>query len=139
MNNKAKAVFLSFFLIGITFTVSSIAFSMNRTSYLATEKPLRSSQRDYWPTEAWLTSAPEVQGMSSAKLNEMIDLIETDYQGMHSVIIIKNGYIVFEEYFGGYTIMVTNSGENSLILEWIRSIIWPRLPRVLRLLWWGLP
>jgi CubicO group peptidase (beta-lactamase class C family) len=54
--------------------------------------------RDYWPTDSWRNSTPEEQGMDSALLNEMMDRI--DENGVHtdSIVIVKNGYLVFEEY-----------------------------------------
>jgi CubicO group peptidase (beta-lactamase class C family) len=57
-----------------------------------------SADPDYWPTESWLTSTPEEQGMSSAKLQEMMDYIESDYYIIHSIVVVRNGYIVWEEY-----------------------------------------
>ena len=57
-----------------------------------------SADPDYWPTEGWLTSTPEEQGMSSAKLQEMMDYIESDYYIIHSLLVVRNGYIVWEEY-----------------------------------------
>ncbi|TET12454.1 MAG: class C beta-lactamase-related serine hydrolase [Candidatus Thorarchaeota archaeon] len=55
-------------------------------------------ERDYWPTDRWKNSTPEEQGMDSALLNEMMDRI--DENGVHtdSIVIVKNGYLVFEEY-----------------------------------------
>jgi CubicO group peptidase (beta-lactamase class C family) len=57
-----------------------------------------SADPDYWPTEGWLTSTPEEQGMSSSKLQEMMDYIESDYYIIHSIVVVRNGYIVWEEY-----------------------------------------
>jgi len=53
---------------------------------------------EYWPTDGWLTSTPEEQGMSSAKLQEMMDYIQSDYYIIHSILVVRNGYIVWEEY-----------------------------------------
>ena len=57
-----------------------------------------SGDPEYWPTDGWLTSTPEEQGMSSAKLQEMMDYIESDYYIIHSIVVVRNGYIVWEEY-----------------------------------------
>ncbi|MFW9953982.1 MAG: serine hydrolase domain-containing protein [Candidatus Thorarchaeota archaeon] len=56
------------------------------------------SERDYWPTNGWRNSTPEEQGMDSARLQEMIDYIEDNRVAIHSVVVIKNGYKVLEEY-----------------------------------------
>lgn len=57
-----------------------------------------SSVRDYWPTGGWMNSTPEEQGMSSTRLQEMIDYIAEEDLDVHSVIVIRHGYIVLEEY-----------------------------------------
>jgi len=51
-----------------------------------------------WPTNGWLTSTPEEQGMNSTKLAQMIEFIEEQHLDIDSVIVIRNGYIVLEEY-----------------------------------------
>jgi len=57
------------------------------------------SVRDYWPTEKWQISSPEEQGMDSSILDNLSDYIENDDFNYDSVVIVKNGYIVFEKYF----------------------------------------
>lgn len=57
---------------------------------------------DYWPTEGWRTCKPEEVGMNSEKLkelNEEILLLLKLHIDIHSVLIIKNGYIVAEQYY----------------------------------------
>lgn len=56
----------------------------------------------YWPTEDWRTSSPEAQGMDSQRLAEMLAAIEQRYLNLHSLLIIRNGYLVSETYFGPY-------------------------------------
>ena len=56
--------------------------------------------RDYWPTEDWQISTPENEGMNSTKLDEMLNYLENESAlTPKSVIIVRNGYIVLEEYF----------------------------------------
>ncbi|MHA1964425.1 MAG: serine hydrolase domain-containing protein [Candidatus Thorarchaeota archaeon] len=57
-----------------------------------------SAIRDYWPTESWMNSTPEEQGMDSVRLQEMIDHIADEELDIHSVVVIRNGYVVLEEY-----------------------------------------
>lgn len=59
-------------------------------------------ERDYWPTNGWLNTTPEEQGMDSSLLNEMIDYIEEEDIAINSVVVVKNGYIVLEKYFRSY-------------------------------------
>ena len=55
-----------------------------------------------WPTEDWRTSPPEAQGMDSQKLAQMQAAIQEQHLNFHSLLIIRNGYLVNETYFGSY-------------------------------------
>ncbi len=59
---------------------------------------INNSITDYWPTTEWRISTPETQGMNSTKLNQMIGFIEEQSYVIDSVVVIRNGYIVLEEY-----------------------------------------
>lgn len=65
-------------------------------------KPEQVSTRDYWPTEDWRTSAPEDQGFSSTKLMEGLQDLEEADVGIHSLLLIRNGYVVLDAYFDPY-------------------------------------
>ncbi len=56
---------------------------------------------DYWPTDGWRSTSPEAQGMSSVQLQTMEAYIRQLSWGhlVRSVLIIRNGYIVWETYF----------------------------------------
>ena len=58
---------------------------------------------DYWPTEEWRSSTPEAEGLDGARLQELVDLIAADeqYPDLHSLLVIRHGYLVVEEYFAG--------------------------------------
>jgi len=63
------------------------------------------SDSSYWPTQEWKTSAPEEQGMDSGLLAEMFDemnKVVSTYR-IHSLLIIRNGYIVVEAYYPGHS------------------------------------
>jgi CubicO group peptidase (beta-lactamase class C family) len=53
---------------------------------------------DYWPDQTWRTSTPEAQGMDSENLAKMLDFIQSNSLNIHSVIIIRHGYVVLETY-----------------------------------------
>ena len=57
-----------------------------------------SEQTEYWPTEEWQTSPPEEQGMDSETLNQITAYIADNNLAIDSVIVVRHGYIVFEEY-----------------------------------------
>jgi CubicO group peptidase (beta-lactamase class C family) len=56
----------------------------------------------YWPTETWQTSTPEEQGMDSGKLQAMLAEVQASQINLHSLLVIRNGFIVSETYFGAY-------------------------------------
>jgi CubicO group peptidase (beta-lactamase class C family) len=54
----------------------------------------------YWPTGGWRTSSPEEQGMDAQKLAQMLDAIQEQGLDLHSLLVIRHGYLVSETYFG---------------------------------------
>lgn len=59
---------------------------------------VRATLPDYWSTNGWQTSKPESQGMSSTKLRGLHKYIQDQNLPLDSVIIVRNGYIVYEDY-----------------------------------------
>lgn len=59
---------------------------------------------DYWPISGWKTSSPIDQGISSDKLLEMEQYIGEHNLGNYidSLLIIRNGYLVYESYPSGH-------------------------------------
>lgn len=57
---------------------------------------------DYWPTTAWKTSTPEAQGIDSELINKMFENIKDSNLGIHSLLIIRNGYLVTEGHYYPY-------------------------------------
>jgi CubicO group peptidase (beta-lactamase class C family) len=60
----------------------------------------KSPQRDYWPTEKWRVSTPEAEGMDSQELLKIIPFIINNLPDIQSLLVVRNGYLVFENYFG---------------------------------------
>lgn len=56
----------------------------------------------YWPTEGWRTALPQTQGIDPDKLQQMFAAIEDRNLALHSVVIVRNGYIVAEMYYPPY-------------------------------------
>ncbi|MGB6680578.1 MAG: hypothetical protein WBF08_04545 [Candidatus Bathyarchaeia archaeon] len=54
---------------------------------------------EYWPTEGWKVSTPEQQGMDSEQLVKMLTTIQEQDYNIHSVHVIRNGYMVADVYF----------------------------------------
>ncbi|MHA2181778.1 MAG: serine hydrolase, partial [Promethearchaeota archaeon] len=59
-----------------------------------------SAQDMYWPSNSseWTEVAPEEQGLDSDKITEMFEFIEDNSLDIRSVIIVRNGYLLTEEY-----------------------------------------
>ncbi|PNX51897.1 MAG: hypothetical protein BV458_10920 [Thermoplasmata archaeon M9B2D] len=51
-----------------------------------------------WPTSEWSKTTPEEQGMNSAYLDSMIEFYATNEIQIDSLLVIRNGWVVFEEY-----------------------------------------
>jgi CubicO group peptidase (beta-lactamase class C family) len=57
----------------------------------------------YWPTNGWRTTTPEEQGMDSEKLADMLEHIQAENLNLHSLLIVRHGYLVGEIYAQPYT------------------------------------
>lgn len=57
----------------------------------------------YWPTDGWQAASPESQGMDSDALADVLAGISAEGTAIHSVLVIRNGYLVTESYFHPYT------------------------------------
>ena len=64
--------------------------------------PVHVPAPEYWPTAEWRTSTPESQGIDSRKLVDMLDGIREHGIPIHSVQVIRNGYVVLDAYFYPY-------------------------------------
>ena len=56
-------------------------------------------QGSYWPTHGWRSSSPEAQGMDSEKLAQALDYVRLHEIPIHSLLIVRNGYVVLDAYF----------------------------------------
>lgn len=81
-----------------------------------------STPRTYWPTKGWKVKDPAEAGMDSEKLKLMEDYAftrsgpESERAGIRTdgVVIIKNGYLVYEKYAGSF-------GPDDLHITWSDS------------------
>src|SRR5882724_2351418 len=56
----------------------------------------------YYPTAGWRESTPEEQGLDSQVLAGMVDNISQKHMNVHSVTVIRHGYVVLDTYFYPY-------------------------------------
>lgn len=52
-----------------------------------------------WPTEDWQYSPPEDQGLDSFILEQLSQNIRANVPAARSILVVRNGYIVYEDYF----------------------------------------
>jgi CubicO group peptidase (beta-lactamase class C family) len=64
--------------------------------------PRQSPDPEYWPSQAWQSATPEAQGMDSAVLARMFENVRNDDIRLHSLLIVRNGYLVVEAYWPPY-------------------------------------
>ncbi len=85
----AQCVGLSSFIILLVFSHSTITF-----------QGVSSPQYDYWPTNGWQTSSLEKQGMNTSYIDDLKEYIDERDLNIYSILIVRNGYLIEEEYFG---------------------------------------
>ena len=60
----------------------------------------------YWPAEKWRTAKPESQGLDSQALALAVDQVLQKRLGVHSILVIRHGYLVMDAYFYPYNASV---------------------------------
>ena len=55
-----------------------------------------------WPTLGWRTSIPEEQGLDSNMLAEAVEFVLRENVRAHSLLVIRNGFVVADVYFYPY-------------------------------------
>ena len=106
-NNKEKLLICMILLVLIaSFSIVSLLMQRINTNVddFSFSVPNLSAQDTYWPSNAskWSEVAPETQGLDSDKISEMFDFIETASINIHSIIIVRNGYLLTYEYLNNY-------------------------------------
>src|SRR5581483_6282586 len=56
----------------------------------------------YFPRRDWRQSTPEAQGLDSTVLGHMVENISQENLNVHSVTVLRHGYIVMDAYFYPY-------------------------------------
>jgi CubicO group peptidase (beta-lactamase class C family) len=92
----------------ISYPISSLSMGRISTNVddFSFSVPSLSAQDTYWPSNSseWTEVGPEEQGLDSSKISEMFEFIETNSYDIHSVIIVRNGYLLTYEYLHNYQI-----------------------------------
>ena len=89
---------MSFRIIGWCLIVVSVVIFLGG----CTAPPANEEQTTYWPAHDWRTSTPEEQGLDSALILALLQNIQDNHLPIHSVLIVRHGYLVTEVYFPPY-------------------------------------
>ena len=115
-NNKKKRLIWFILLALITsFSLQTLLFteSSSKVDDFSFSVPNLSAQDTFWPgnSSEWPEVAPETQGLNSGKISEILEFIENNSTNIQSIIIVRNGYLLFEEYLWNYQIYRNLAGE----------------------------
>lgn len=56
----------------------------------------------YWPSTEWRTAAPAQVGLDAQRLATLVQHLRTNaIPALHSLVIVRHGYVAVEEYFNG--------------------------------------
>ncbi len=85
------------------------------TSDAQTDRPVT-----VWPTEEWAVSTPEEQGMDSAALEEVYTHVRNSGASIRSLLVVRHGYLVAEEYF---TPMLYDVNDTHILYSVTKSVV----------------
>jgi CubicO group peptidase (beta-lactamase class C family) len=93
-----------FGLVTILCAAAVAAACTKNAAFAPSAAPSRSAASEaYWPTDGWRTSAPEDQGMDAGKISRALERIAQEGWAFHSLLIVRNGYLVSETYFASHS------------------------------------
>lgn len=55
-----------------------------------------------WPTHSWMRASPKEVNLNSTVLQNMVEYFSNDEIAIDSLIVVRRGYLVVEEYFSHY-------------------------------------
>jgi CubicO group peptidase (beta-lactamase class C family) len=86
---QTASIFLIFTILMMMSTIPVQGYSITQADIV----------RSYWPTDEWLNTTPEEQGLTYNTLNRIDEIIIDNDIDLDSVIVVRNGYIVYEKYY----------------------------------------
>jgi CubicO group peptidase (beta-lactamase class C family) len=64
----------------------------------------------YWPSSEWRRAEPAQVGMDPTRLSALVERLESNaIPGLHSLVIVRHGYVAVEEYFNGSSASVVHT------------------------------
>ena len=119
-DDSAKRTYLVFHIRAPTLSQDKVETDFNgllgsfESSY---DAPMAIALEPYWPTHGWRTADPEDAGVSPEPLNDMLDEIRRRGIGADSVTVVRDGYVLLNEYFSTY------EGEPHIIYSCTKSVV----------------
>jgi CubicO group peptidase (beta-lactamase class C family) len=83
------------------FTVELIASNEVHSDSICKNINIYSLEDKYWPDDNWKKVSPASVGMKAENIELMDEYIQKELNHIRSVIVLRNGYIVFEKYYRG--------------------------------------
>ena len=112
MNRFFTTALVLIFAASVFAGISSAADPVEDKAISMKPSPFRApaKKRDYWPTKTWRVKAPAQLGMSAEALKKVEEYAftrtgpESERKGIRTdgLVIIKDGYLVYEKYAGGF-------------------------------------
>jgi CubicO group peptidase (beta-lactamase class C family) len=69
---------------------------------LPVKKTVHKTSSVPWEGGKWRTSTPEEQGIHSAELADVLKTVQIQHTNIHSLLIVRNGFLVLSTYFAPY-------------------------------------
>jgi len=119
-DSNAKRTYMVFHIRASTLSEKGMERGFNKllgsfeSSY---EAPVKITLESYWPTDEWRTADPEEVGIYSGLLDDMLEEINNRGIGVDSVTVVRDGYVVLNEYFSPY------EGEPHIIYSCTKSVV----------------
>ncbi|MHA2332474.1 MAG: serine hydrolase domain-containing protein [Candidatus Hodarchaeales archaeon] len=102
MNNYQKITVI-FILLSFIVLVAVVKYQGHSNNNNVSDIVSPETLRDISSTSSWPTSSPDEQGINSTVLTNMYTYINDNMKKIDSVLIIRNGFLISEKYFNGYT------------------------------------
>jgi len=98
--------------------LSRILLLLSIATLLALQPVFAQDDMAPWPTEEWTTSTSEAQGIDSQTLVDMLQFLQDEESNFHSILLVRNGYLVLEVYRPPYDV-----DENHVQFSATKSIV----------------
>ena len=102
---SVTSVLKSFSELGRSLRIVGLAATVacnGATSARGTVEQLPRDGDTYWPSTTWRTAAPAQVGLDADRLANVAEQLRSNaIPGLHSLVIVRHGYVAVEEYFNG--------------------------------------